>query len=299
MKKLALSLAALTLTVGGALAADLPSRKAAPILPPPPPPPMWTGFYVGLNAGGSWANSNTQTITVAPVANNFMGDAGLADFSYVASAIGSNGGNGGFIGGGQIGYNWQLPVMGGSIVTGVEADIQGMASGGGSRNFTNAITNSYGHPWVGNHSVSGNMDYLGTVRGRLGYLLTPTLLAYGTGGFAYGGVTINTSSLVYNVGWDRNPTSVGGTNFADTRVGWTAGGGVEWMFMPNWSAKAEYLYYDLGSLSQNFTMPVTATNGGEALFAGQVKARVSGNIVRAGINYHFNWGASAPVIAKY
>ena len=86
----------------------------------------------------------------------------------------------------------------------------------------------------------------------------------------------------------------------NTQRGWTAGGGLEWMFWPNWSAKVEYLYYDLGTVSQTYTARCSDAAGG--LFfanAGQTTARFDGNLVRAGLNYHFNWGAAAPVVAKY
>jgi outer membrane immunogenic protein len=312
MKKLALTAAALALTAGSALAADLPSRKAPMAPPPPPPPPMWTGFYVGLNAGGTWANSNQQYIAVGPVANSgpatYFGTfdpVASAAFASAASASGSNSGsNGGFIGGGQIGYNWQFM---GSFVAGLEADIQGIASsgnGGGSTIRAVPVVsdpNPAGSTFVGTTAARGNLQYLGTVRGRLGWLAMPTLLLYGTGGLAYGGVSLNTGTMVYNSAYlgttpGINP-SFGGVNFSNTQVGWTAGGGVEWMFMPNWSVKAEYLYYDLGTVTQNFAMPYSDTFG-TAVFGGQARARVNGNIVRAGVNYHFNWGA-APVVAKY
>jgi outer membrane immunogenic protein len=313
MKKVALTVAALALTVGSALAADLPSRKAPPMLPPPPPPPpMWTGFYVGLNVGGTWANSNQQVIAVGPVAaspgwpHGSALDTGsfLAAFSAAGSASGfNNGNNGGFIGGGQIGYNWQAF---NSFVLGVEADIQGIAGNSGGRSFVTAAPafDGINSNYIGVHSARGNLDYLGTVRGRLGWLFTPTMLVYGTGGLAYGGVTLNTATTVYNdvyVTSGHLPASFGGVNFSNTQVGWTAGGGLEWMFLPNWSAKVEYLYYDLGTVTQNFAMPAVDTASGlNALFGGQVRARVNGNIVRAGVNYHFNWGApAAPVVAKY
>jgi outer membrane immunogenic protein len=307
MKKIALSFAALALTAGSALAADLPSRKEA-VLPPPPPPPMWTGFYVGLNAGYTWGNSNGQYQGVGPV----VADSGWADglnqldhlltFSAAASAAGSNSGsNGGFIGGGQIGYNWQF--MGG-FVAGLEADIQGIAtsSNGGGGILRTAPVASDGSAWTGATAASGNLQYLGTVRGRLGWLAMPTLLLYGTGGLAYGGVTLNTATVVFDNNTVPPPPiggGVGGVNFSNTQVGWTAGGGVEWMFMPNWSAKVEYLYYDLGTVTQNFAIAsVDQFSNGAAVFGGQARARVNGNIVRAGVNYHFNWGA-APVVAKY
>lgn len=94
-----------------------------------------------------------------------------------------------------------------------------------------------------------------------------------------------------------------GGSFSNTRVGWSAGGGLECMFAANWSAKVEYLYYDLGSMRFNsgvFTATDTSNGGLGLLLANavQAQARFNGNIVRAGVNYHFNW-AAAPVVAKY
>jgi outer membrane immunogenic protein len=316
MKKLALSVAALALATGSALAADLPTRKGPAMLPPPPPPPMWTGFYVGLNAGYTWANSNQQTIGVGPVAATptwasvpaNLQTSYLATFATVASASGVNGGNnGGFIGGGQIGYNWQFY---NSLVAGLEADIQGVANNSGTRSFSRAALVPGGigtdEGFISAQSVRGNLQYIGTVRGRLGWLFTPTLLLYGTGGLAYGGVTLNSAALVAPTGTLANfaGAAVGGVNFSNTQVGWTAGGGLEWMFWPNWSAKVEYLYYDLGSVTQNFSLasgtgPFNGDPNAAAIFGGQVRARINGNLVRAGVNYHFNWGSPAPVVAKY
>jgi len=113
--------------------------------------------------------------------------------------------------------------------------------------------------------TSSREHWFGTVRGRLGITpFSPNILIYGTGGFAYGEVN--------NFG------------FVNTKTGWTAGGGVEWAFLPNWSAKVEYLYTDLSGNN----------NGG---FGFNRHTRT--NLVRAGLNYHFNWGQPAPVLAKY
>jgi outer membrane immunogenic protein len=296
MKKFALSIAALAVSAGAALAADLPSRKGPPVLPPPPPPPpMWTGFYVGLNAGGGWSNTNSVNVATAPLVIDGLGV--NPQLAALASGWGSTGSNGGFIGGGQIGYNYQFY---NNFVVGIEADIQGIAgSNGGQRSFVSGAT-VVGVPVTNVLGFSRSIDYFGTVRGRLGWLATPTLLIYGTGGLAYGGVTSNVALL--QAGLTNGYVGIGGANFADTRVGWTAGGGVEWMFWPNWSAKAEYLYYDLGSVTQNFGLVGNFAPGaaGGGLFAAtQTTTRYNGNVVRAGVNYHFNWGAPAPVVAKY
>ncbi|PPD41607.1 MAG: outer-membrane immunogenic protein precursor [Methylocystis sp.] len=303
MKKIALSVAALALTAGSALAADLPSRKAPPMLPPPPPPPpMWTGFYVGLNAGGTWANSSNTNLVSAPVTfNTNVGGAQAAGIASAAagSAFIPTGSQGGFIGGGQFGYNWQFY---NSFVLGFEADIQGIAGTSGSNA---SVVGAAPVPGIAPvtavavNTANASLDYLGTARGRLGWLFTPTLLLYGTGGLAYGGVTSNVATAQGFINQANVPGFFGGSNFSGTQVGWTAGGGVEWMFMPNWSAKVEYLYYDLGTVTQNFAY-ATVGAGNTPMLGNVVQAthRFNGNVVRAGLNYHFNW-ASAPVVAKY
>jgi outer membrane immunogenic protein len=310
MKKITLSALALTVSAGSAFAADLPSRKAAPVYAPPPP--MWTGFYAGLNAGGIFGNNSAPNTTTWNVYRN----AGNADYASAALLSGSafSNGNGGFIGGGQIGYNWQIPFGGAGFVSGIEADIQGIAGTGSTGSRWRAVnTSDFGeNPSVAdpiallsNQQGKANLQYIGTVRGRLGYLVMPTLLVYGTGGLAYGGVSINMTNFQ---SWTATNSSgndaviAGSGAYANTQVGWTAGGGLEWMFMQNWSAKVEYLYYDLGRVSGSFvnTWSGLGSNAGvsDVESVTNFSARTSGNIVRAGVNYHFNFGA-APVVAKY
>ena len=141
------------------------------------------------------------------------------------------------------------------------------------------------------------------MRGRLGYLATPTLLAYATGGLAYGGVKSSANISQDNLGiFGADPQAFSSSgNYSGTRTGWVVGGGLEWMFAPNWSLKAEYLHYDLGRATYalsaltyygGFTAPLYAS-------APQASTRFNGNIVRAGISYHFSFGEAAPVVAKY
>jgi outer membrane immunogenic protein len=298
---------ALALSAGSAFAADLPSRKAPPYVPPPPP--MWTGFYVGLNAGYTFANSNNMVVNSGVLAATAVAPGAAANAAAAAAAAAGvtgflpAGNNSGFLGGGQIGYNWQFAS---NFVAGVEADIQGVAAGGGSGSaFTTAVPTAAPAPvgvWVSSTTASKRLDYLGTVRGRIGYLITPTLLVYGTGGLAYGGVStsLNISQLPTGAALAAAYAPMfGASAFSDTRVGWTAGGGLEWMFMPNWSAKVEYLYYDLGNVAIN-SVPLVAVAPAGVAFANSAwtTTRFDGHIVRAGVNYHFNWGA-APVVAKY
>jgi outer membrane immunogenic protein len=304
MKKLLLSATSLALLAGSALAADLPSRKA-PVLPPTPPP-MWTGFYAGLNAGGTFGNNSAPNTTTW----NVYRFAGNADYASAALLSGSavNNGNGGFIGGGQIGYNWQIPFGGAGFVSGIEADIQGIAGSGSTGSRWTAANSEYfggSRNLLSNQQGKASLQYLGTVRGRLGYLVMPTLLVYGTGGLAYGGVSLNITnfqSWIDPTGAGFNGVIAGNGSYANTQVGWTAGGGLEWMFLPNWSAKVEYLYYDLGRVTGSVVN--TWSGIGAIAVSSNIQsitnysARATGNIVRAGVNYHFNWGA-APVVAKY
>jgi outer membrane immunogenic protein len=281
MKKSVLLAAAgaLALSAAGAFAADLPSRKAAPVyVPPPPPPPLWTGFYGGLNIGGGWS-ANSSNNSYLPYSDPGYGVgavvAGTPNLFFFPGGGQTNSNTGGVIGGGQVGYNYQF----GQFLAGVEADIQGTSiTGGNQGNFAGVYNSPFsglrGSAGVVTPLVTGNggnigLPWFGTVRGRVGYLVTPTLLLYGTGGFAYGGVQV--------------------FNQTNTRTGWTAGGGAEWMFLPNWSAKVEYLYTDLSS---------GGVQGGWGWNYGNNR-HPQFNTVRLGVNYHFNVGAPAPVLAKY
>lgn len=303
MKKILLSAVSLAVLTGSALAADLPSRKAPVIAPPPPP--MWTGFHVGLNAGGTFGNNsalNGQTWNMwpTPEAVDYTSAALLSGSASTSSAAG-------FIGGGQIGYDWQVPFNGMGFVTGVEADIQGVAAIGGNQGRWLAVpyVNSgyYANPVImSNQQGSSNLSYLGTVRGRFGYLVMPNLLVYGTGGLAYGGLNarIQNTQIWQDSGGPWNLV-YGQNSYSNTQVGWTAGGGAEWMFMPNWSAKVEYLYYDLGNvggtvLNTSYGLQAGVNTGFQS--ATNYSGRVTGNIVRAGVNYHINF-TPAPVVAKY
>jgi outer membrane immunogenic protein len=144
---------------------------------------------------------------------------------------------------------------------------------------------------------------MGTARGRVGYLITPTVLVYATGGLAYGGTyvktfpnTIDTATgaggSAYNEAiWTQNSQQ----NF---NVGWTAGGGAEWMVAPNWSIKGEALYYDLGNTTVSNTAYDNSSAAVNTIGGSSTRAYYQGVIARAGVNYHFNL-ASVPVVAKF
>jgi outer membrane immunogenic protein len=203
----------------------------------------------------------------------------------------------GFIGGGQLGGNYQFAT---SWVAGFEADIQGLTGEDTARSSTSMVNPTFANEtFFSTTKVSKEVDWLGTVRGRLGVLATPTLLAYGTGGFAYGGVKAKTSisqqgcGIFGTCGVDGDNVNYNTSgSFSDTLTGWTAGGGFEWRFAPRWTLKSEYLYYDLGNVS--FRIPdlvAVDTSHGDTVptWSAHVRSttQFKGNIVRAGINYLF------------
>jgi outer membrane immunogenic protein len=278
--------------VGPAAAADLYVKA------PPVAPCIWCGFYIGANAGGTWSSDNSVSVTSALAQDMLLGPGSFGAAS-AAGATGNLGGGGGsgFIGGGQFGYNWQTSS---AWLVGFETDIQGVSSGKGNGTVSNTsgAFPFFGAPEVVNTSIatSQQLEYLGTVRGRLGYLYTPTFLLFGTGGLAYGGVKASTAiaqtnnDCIFFPATCISPTASAAGAFSQTRVGWTAGAGFEWMFAQRWSAKLEYLYYDLGSVTYGNSPLVTGPNTfavGTAVVNSASSADFKGNIVRVGINYHW------------
>jgi outer membrane immunogenic protein len=276
MKRIWIGVAAIaSLVTSSALAADLAARPytKAPVMIDPGY--NWTGFYVGGNVGYSWGrSSDTSTLT---------NGAGTVLFTSIDRTNLD-----GIVGGGQIGYNWQVQ----NWLWGLEADIQGTDEKG-SRGFTCPTA-------VCTPSVQGNLalviagpavpgalnqkiDWFGTVRGRVGVLATPKVLFYATGGLAYGEVkTSETIGLV--------PVSFSSTN---TKAGYAVGAGVEGVIGGNWTAKLEYLYIDLGRVSGSFLTTIPALGGG--FLTSNYSSRITDNVLRVGVNYKF----SGPMIAKY
>jgi outer membrane immunogenic protein len=172
---------------------------------------------------------------------------------------------------------------------GLETDIQGSGEKG-SINFVCVACANDGTNITS--TVTQKLSWFGTARGRAGVLVTPSVLLYGTGGLAYGQLKTGGSITGTNIG--GVPVTVAFPGTSSTRVGWTAGVGVEGKIAPNWTAKLEYLYMDLGSVSAG---PIATTILVPVRTAGGVSysSRFTDNILRAGINYQFG----GPVVAKY
>jgi outer membrane immunogenic protein len=275
--------------------------------PPPPPAPVysWTGWYVGGNIGYSWGNAKTDvagngTVTTLCCTTLFFpSNFGFADQNTARLN--------GVIGGGQIGYNYQFSPK---WVIGFEADIQG-AHERGSGAFNNSFSflvcdgglgaGSCGvtiaHNGTAATAYQAKIDWFGTVRGRLGFLVGDQLLIYGTGGLAYGRVQVAGNAIVNMPVF--SPTVIGNTGFSasKTNTGFTVGGGVEGRLSPwlpaNWTWKLEYLYLDLGSLAAGTSQAASPTILGSS-FSYQVTDTITththftDNILRVGLNYQFH-----------
>jgi outer membrane immunogenic protein len=245
----AAAIAASTLAVGAANAADIP-RGA----PPPPvvqalPIFTWTGLYVGLN-GGYVFETGKSTITGTP------GLLGTGLTPGPQKTLGD-----GYTIGVQAGYNYQI----GAFVAGLEADVNYVDLGKTIVSTTGGLTTT----------LTQNTSYLATLRGRLGVAFDRVMI-YGTGGLAMGNHYAATSLTGLGGGWDGTKSEV--------KFGYAVGAGLEYAITNNWSAKLEYIYYDLGK--HDFASPQVS---GAIIpgVSGTTKAENKGNIVRAGLNYRF------------
>lgn len=233
MRRFLLTSAAIALTSGSALAADLASQTytKAPIVNPGI---NWTGFYIGAMGGYGWSDQVRATV------------------GGLTATASSNDLKGGF-GGGTLGYNWQT----GQAVFGIEADAAWSDIKYSETNFGVTLTDK--------------LQSFGSVTGRLGWAVDAALF-YVKGGYAWADNEISASAF--------------GLTGSESHFhsGWTVGGGFEYMFLPNWSGKIEYMYADYS----NATYLSNVVAGGVGL-------GVTVNTVKAGINYHFG----GPVVARY
>jgi outer membrane immunogenic protein len=226
--------------VSAASAADLRPAYKAPAPVAAPYAYSWSGFYIGAHAGGGWT------------------DLSLTDDNAT-----------GFVGGGQIGYNWQFAP---NWVIGIEGDFSGTSIS----DSASAVI-----PGIGVVSASADLNWLASVRGRLGYTWDRFML-YFTGGGAW--ASIDTSISVPGISVSSNATA----------SGWVVGGGGEWAFAPNWTIGVEYLHYEFDSVSGDlFGVPVAALGA-----FGDDNGKV--DVVRARLNYKFgDWFGKGPVSARY
>jgi outer membrane immunogenic protein len=298
MKKLALAISILAISAVSASAADM---APAPVYTKAPaivaPVYTWTGWYIGATAGGGW---NTDGGVSNAVTSTFCttGIGGCPTFApALAAAVPTQYGPNpsGFIGGGEVGYNWQT----GRFVWGVETDFSGTSIKGSSAQALSAVPAGFATNTIGvAGTASERLDWFGTVRGRLGVTITDPVLVYATGGFAYGQASSSTTLTETVSGpCSCGPSPTVASSASSILTGWTVGGGLEWKLAPNWTVKGEYLYYDLGNVNYSLPGIVQLNGAGTPFFGAGVTASASfkGSIARVGVNYQFG----GPVVARY
>ena len=267
---------ALTAVTQPGLAADMPVKAPRPVVEVW----SWNGFYIGGNVGYSWGRSRTDVEYFNPVTGAIIvPPAG----SITSATFNLNG----WLAGGQIGFNRQHN----NWVWGLEADLQWTGQRGGE-DFLCATT-----PFIGGVCTPGTtsipigflgttlslnqkLEWFGTVRGRIGPLIRPTLLAYVTGGAAFG--SLKSTAVLTTATPALALASISSTD-RDTNIGWTIGAGIESRLSDNWTGKIEYLYMDFGTFrgSVAFPGPIPPTIGA------RFESRVTDHILRVGVNYKF------------
>ena len=284
-----------TLIVAPAFAATAPTRAHASVY-------NWTGWYIGVNAGGSLGTVKTD-INGAPIFGTTTSTVQLTPGFGLSDSLHPSG----FIGGGQIGYNWQYSPL---IVVGFEADIQGPLERDTNNNLSSqfnfgtlstlgagcgAATGQTTSPCAVAASYQTQIDWFGTVRARLGYVWGDgEVMSYLTGGLAYGEVKVSGTNTVSGLACAFG--GCGGFSFSQifgqshVNTGWVLGYGTEGHLplMPgNWTWKAEALYMDLGTLD---TRSVTSANSDPTFFSGgqvTTQSHFTDWILRGGLNYRF------------
>jgi outer membrane immunogenic protein len=252
-----------------ATAADL-TLKA-----PPTVVATWTGLYAGATIGYGQVLDSASYQAVEPI---FYGGA----ITRGEIPRGLNPPARGFLGGATFGYNYQ---PGANYVVGFETDIS-YSDVKGTRTFVS--TPILFDPTITTQQTN-RLNWLGTARLRGGVLATPSLLAYVTGGLAYGEVSAETHTSV-SQGLVGAPPTCGPTgniwcgdgSASKLRLGWTVGAGLEQALPHGWSLKAEYLYYDLGNVSYPFF-----TQSPPPPLVMTVDSSAKGHIGRIGLNFRF------------
>ncbi len=296
MKSLATAITAIALIGTPAFAADMAVK--AP-LPAPAPVYNWTGWYAGVNLGASFGRVKTDFNADPVTLGGILTIPGFSQSDILYPD--------GFIGGGQIGYNWQVsPIW----VIGLEADIQG-ALEKDSASFTkpfsvtqpldSGLTPLFVEPTVSATGTSvlnytAKIDWFGTVRGRVGYLWGDgTVLSYVTGGLAYGKVELDATSTVSGTVTSSGlgapaplPFSVTHViNQSEIKTGWVVGFGTEGkLLIPNWTYKIETLYIDFGDpTALDICLDCSSSVKGGFISG---NAHYTDWILRAGVNYQFH-----------
>ncbi len=248
-----------------AVAADLPARTPPlTIFQAVETGPIWTGFYVGLTAGAALSDSHRARVS-------------YEDGSAFPGSVSNRSRTGATVGG-TIGYNYQV----GSFVLGVEGDYSYLGLKNTTRlTYANNANGLSPVTYRADGSIRNSIDSYGTVRGRVGYLVTPSLLLYGTGGVTFADVNTRaaiTEGVTYN--GSSTPFAAYSGHRSGFRTGFAYGGGAEYKVSDHWSVKVEALRVQL---------PASRLYAGNDTAFGYNVRKIANDftVVRAGVNYNF------------
>ena len=272
------------LFISTVLASESPKKQEKK----PPPLFTWTGLYMGFNTGYTWTASKPLNVATY---NLYDSSTGFGDASALGASGTINGQLNGFLSGGQIGYNWQFSEK---FVVGLEADLQGAGVRGGG-GFGTIVPTANGSA-VTTVKAHRNLEYLSTIRGRLGYVITPRFMTYITGGLAFGGIDA-AGTVRQNLAYSYSPYlgEPGKADFNQNKTGWTVGAGGEYALISNISVKLQYNYFDLGKVSlpnSSFTplyfTNLLASNAISLVDTSILSTKYNGHYLQAGLNYRFD-----------
>jgi len=224
-----------------------------------PPPAPWSGCYVGADVGGAWAS---ESANINNPALNVLDNQGPVSVSLNSSSV---------IGGVLAGCNAQF----GGFVAGIEGDWSW--TGLNDAKLAPNLLLSGAPTGSGGVSFKDELQWISSVRGRLGWVAMPTMLLYATGGPAW--ASLHYSGLDAFIGGCPNCVPV---SFSNTPVGWVVGAGVEWSATRNWVLRVEYLHYEFDGGSATGALLGTTIPGAKYNF-GSTEV----DSVRAALSYKF------------
>ncbi len=253
-------------SLGHAHAADLATQPQ--LLPAQP---NWTGFYLGFHAGWGWAADATGSASSAFTASP------ISPFEPVTIPLSSSGA----VAGGQLGYNWQFTPR---WVIGIEGDLSGTALKTSATASTTSGMGTCAVPGAacGSVTMTENVNWLASTRGRIGYAVGPGL-AYATAGVAFANVDDKANATqVFPVATTSYPVTA-----STTKAGWVYGAGYEFMLGNDWMLRAEYLHYSFDGASATTAAVLPSTVAVPGLSANYAWSPLNLNILRLGLDYKF------------
>lgn len=240
----------------------------------------WTGLYLGAHGGYAWGSHEGVGTYTDP----------NGSFKVLDPVKGSLDVEGA-LGGGQLGFNVQR----GGIVFGLEGDASWLGADGEGTfisDYDNANQTNDGGDGTTDYTwnIKTEVEWLATLRGRVGLLVTPRLLLYGTGGIAWAGTNSDETVTGFPPQGFNPPEVTVLASSSETATGWVAGAGAEWAFAPNWSLKTEWQHLQFGDLDSKFTG--TAYPGKPHEIKGYNNDSFPGSldidVIKLGLNYRFN-----------